>query len=84
MRSRTASTVVTERGQTSIPAGVRKEMDLRPGVHLRWERVSEDELRVSVEREPQGDPLAMLGFASRFRPVRSTADWMAELRDGER
>jgi hypothetical protein len=29
--------------------------------------------------------MAMLGFARRFRPqLRTTADWMAELRAGER
>lgn len=79
-----SSTVLTERGQTSIPADVRREMDLRPGVRLAWERVSDNEIRVSVVREPEGDPVAMLGFARRFRSVRSTADWMAELREGER
>ena len=35
-------------------------------------------------RQPAG-ALAMLGFARRFRPEpRSTADWMDELRAGER
>ena len=37
---------------------------------------------------PPGQPLgamAMLGFARRFRPqLRTTAEWMAELRAGER
>ena len=32
-----------------------------------------------------GGAMAMLGFARRFRPERrTTADWMAELRAGER
>ena len=35
-------------------------------------------------RQPLG-AMAMLGFARRFRPqLRTTADWMAELRAGER
>ena len=35
-------------------------------------------------REPAG-AMAMLGFARRFRPApRATADWMGELRAGER
>jgi hypothetical protein len=35
-------------------------------------------------RQPAG-AMAMLGFARRFRPTpRATADWMGELRSGER
>ena len=35
-------------------------------------------------RQPAG-AMAMLGFARRFRPVaRTTADWMDDLRAGER
>jgi hypothetical protein len=33
--------------------------------------------------EPRGAK-AMLGFAKRFRPTRSTQEWMDELREGER
>ena len=84
MRDRHVSTVVTERGQTSIPAEVRKEMGLHPGVRLVWERLSDDELRVSVVREHDADPVAMLGFARRFRETRTTSEWMQELREGER
>jgi hypothetical protein len=36
------------------------------------------------DRQPAG-AMAMLGFAWRFRPeARTTADWMEELRAGER
>ena len=36
------------------------------------------------QRQPAG-AMAMLGFARRFRPAaRATADWMDELRAGER
>lgn len=53
-------------------------------MRLTWEAVSEDEIRVRVIRGVEGDPVAMLGFAKRFRNARSTAEWMAELREGER
>jgi hypothetical protein len=32
--------------------------------------------------EPRG-ALAMLGFAKRFRPTRTTEEWIAELRDAD-
>jgi AbrB family looped-hinge helix DNA binding protein len=78
-------TVVTRRGQVSIPARLRRKLRLEPGRRLRWERAGADELRVLVlpDAEPAGAE-AMRGFARRFRPrPRSTADWMAELRLGE-
>lgn len=76
-------TKVTERGQVSIPARLRSEMALEQGRRLRWEKVSDQELRVTVvEGKPEG-PQAMRGFACRFREPRRTADWMKELREGE-
>jgi len=78
-------TVVTERGQVSIPAHLRHELTLSKGKKLLWERVSERELRVTLLEE--GAPVgaqAMRGFARRFRPEpRRTSDWMEELRQGE-
>lgn len=76
--------VVTERGQVSIPAELRKELSLGKGKRLLWERTGESEMRVVVlpEPEPRG-AVAMLGFAKRFRGVRRTEDWMEELREGE-
>ena len=76
--------VVTARGQVSIPAELRQELALGEGRRLLWEKAGDSELRVVVlpENEPQGS-LRMLGFARRFRATRSTADWMAELREGE-
>ena len=79
------TTTVTERGQTSIPAEVRRELGLGAGTRLHWERVSDRELRVIVmtPATPAG-PTAMLGFARRFRPeTRSTDAWMRILREGE-
>jgi bifunctional DNA-binding transcriptional regulator/antitoxin component of YhaV-PrlF toxin-antitoxin module len=76
--------VVTERGQVSIPARLRKELSLVQGQRLLWEKVGEHEMRVTIlpEPEPQG-AVAMLGFAKRFRRTRRTKDWMTELREGE-
>ncbi|HEX7199158.1 MAG TPA: AbrB/MazE/SpoVT family DNA-binding domain-containing protein [Dongiaceae bacterium] len=73
--------VVTERGQVSIPAELRRELDLERGRRLLWEKTADSELRVTVlpEHEPQGC-LRMLGFARQFRATRPTAEWMAELR----
>jgi AbrB family looped-hinge helix DNA binding protein len=78
-------TVVTDRGQVSIPAHLRRELSLNKGQRLVWERVGDRELRVVVLEEsvPRG-PHAMLGFARRLRKEpRRTADWMRELREGE-
>ncbi len=76
--------VITDRGQISIPAQLRKELALRKGQRLLWEKVGAGEMRVTVlpQGEAQGG-VRMLGFARRFRATRSTADWMAELREGE-
>ena len=76
--------VVTERGQVSIPSQLRKELSLEKGQRLLWEQTAEHEIRVTVlpETKPRG-ALAMLGFAKRFRQARRTRDWMAELREGE-
>ncbi len=80
-------TVVTERGQTSIPAKIRKQLNLLPGQKLRWQRVADNECRVfhDVSADAPG-PVAMLGYARRFNPqdIRGTAEWMSELRQGEK
>jgi len=83
MNVKTDVTVVTERGQTSIPAHLRKEMGLGKGKRLMWERVSNEEIRIRVRPPVEANPAAMLGFARRFRKTRRTAAWMSELRAGE-
>lgn len=79
-------TVVGERGQTAIPARLRRDHRVAPGTRLVWESAGPDEWRVHIERdEPRaGNPTDMLGFAKRFRRAKRTADWMRELREGER
>lgn len=76
---------LTERGQISVPASVRKAMKLRPGQRFTWERISDRECRILVEGGPPAGPMAVLGFARKLRqgPVRRTSDWMRELREGE-
>ena len=78
-------TTVTERGQTSIPARIRREADVQPGTELVWEVVGPDEWRVTIVRghAVAPDPRAMRGFSRRFRAPRRTVDWMRELRAGE-
>jgi AbrB family looped-hinge helix DNA binding protein len=77
-------TVVTERGQVSIPAPLRRGLDLAPGRRLRWEKAAPGELRVVIlpDAPPRG-ATAMRGFARRFRETRRSDEWMRELREGE-
>ena len=79
-------TTLTERGQTSVPASLREGLAMYAGQKLMWEQVSDHECRVIVIKrgKPKGAK-AMLGFARRFRPddIRTTAQWMTELREGE-
>jgi AbrB family looped-hinge helix DNA binding protein len=77
---------LTERGQISIPASLRKALKLHAGQRLKFTRVSDHEFRVVADiAAPQG-PLAMLGYARKLKhgPARSTREWMKELREGER
>ena len=76
--------IVTERGQVSIPSQLRRELGLEKGQRLLWEKTGEREIRVIVlsDMEPRG-AVAMLGFARRFRPTRTSREWMSELREGE-
>jgi AbrB family looped-hinge helix DNA binding protein len=82
---KTLVTTVTERGQVSIPAPVRRRMKLAPGRRLLWEQLSPTECRVRVsdDARPAG-AVAMLGYAARFRKRRPTSAWIAEIRGGER
>jgi AbrB family looped-hinge helix DNA binding protein len=82
----TLTTVVTERGQISIPAKIRRRLKLKPGQKLRWQQVADNECRIFHDpSEDAPGPVAMLGYARKFNPrdLRSTDDWMRELREGE-
>lgn len=78
-------TTVTQRGQTTIPARLRHQHHVEAGTELIWSPVGPDEWRVRIERKKERapNPTAMLGYARQFRDVRTTADWMRELREGE-
>jgi len=79
-------TTLTERGQTSVPARLRKAGPLRPGARLRWERVSDRVFRVAViDEEPIQGPAAMRGILERGRRRlrRRTDEVLHELREGE-
>lgn len=81
------TTTLTERGQVSVPAALRKRADLRPGQALRWEYVNEHELRVVIAEIPQQEPsaVAMIGFAHHVSAglPRTTAEMLKILRAGE-
>ena len=81
---KTTVTTVTNRGQISIPGGIRRSLGLTAGSRLCWERVTDTECRVFVQtqRERVGAK-TMMGYARSFRPLRRTQDWMAELREGD-
>jgi AbrB family looped-hinge helix DNA binding protein len=85
-RMRPMICTVTERGQVSIPAALRKAMGLKPGQKLVWEKISDHECRVRVSRRvrPPG-PVAVLGMVKRDRRSgpKTTDEWMALLRAGE-
>lgn len=81
-----SESTLTDRGQISVPAALRKAMNLRPGQRFKWERISEREFRVMVEKDAPAGPRSVLGYARRVRkgPPRRTSDWMRELREGEK
>ena len=80
-----STSTLTERGQISVPAALRKSMSLHTGQHFRWERITDRELRLIVEPETPAGPLSVLGYARKLRPAtpRTTQEWMGELREGE-
>ena len=80
------NSTLTERGQVSVPAALRKSMKLQPGQRFHWQRISDREMRVSVETPRGQGPLSVLGYAQKLhnRPARHTASWMRELRVGEK
>ena len=79
-------TTITERGQVSIPAELRRDMHLRPGQTILWEKVSATECRILIEpRETiKPDPMEALNFAKEHGLLqRRSEQVLAELREGE-
>lgn len=82
------TTTLTERGQISFPADLRKKAGLKSGQKFHWIPVSDTEFRITVvEEEPEKpDPFRAIGYARRhYHPddTRTTDEIMAELREGE-
>ena len=79
---------ITERGQTSVPALLRKLFGLRAGQRLIWQTINDKEIRVTVDAASASclGPAAMLGYALKFNPQekRGTDEIMRELRAGEK
>jgi len=79
-------TTLTKRGQVSVPASLRKELRLKPGQPLLWEKISDDECRVRIVRPREaGSARSMRGFMKRFQTdpglPKTTAGWMKLLRE---
>ena len=78
---------ITERGQISIPASIRKQAKLQSGQTLQWELLTNREFRLVMVQDvnPVG-AFAMLGYAKQFNlaETRSVDEIMAELRAGDR
>jgi len=77
---------ITERGQVSIPARLRKKLQLKPGQVLAWAVLGPLQLSVTVvDAEDSPGPLAALGYLKqRFGgPQLRTNEVMNELRDGD-
>ena len=80
-------TTITERGQVSIPAALRRDMHLQAGQTVVWEQLSATECRLLIEKPPNPtpDPFAAIGFAQRHGlPGGTTEQWLQVLRDGEK
>lgn len=79
-------TTLTERGQVSMPAGLRRQLGLKPGQPLIWEKVSDNECRVTIVRKNKPDGVrSMRGFMKRFHKdlPKTTSAWMRMLREGD-
>lgn len=77
------ATTLTASGRTSIPATIRRELGLRPGQRLVWERVSETELLVKVPARGLGRSMRGAMKQHSIGNPRTTAAWMKLLREGE-
>ena len=86
---RALSTVLTDRGQVSIPAAIRKKANLRVGQRLQWRLAAPGCFSVTVDAAPKKRLRAVdvIGYAQRFSPDETlgrTDDVMRMLRQGEK
>lgn len=80
------TTTLTERGQVSMPSGLRKAARLEPGQSLTWHMISETEFRVTVARSAEiRGAKAAIGYARRFHGERvpTTEEALRDIREGE-
>ena len=78
-------TVVTERGQTSIPAPLRRALKLARGDRLSWERISDTEIRLRLLKpKKKANPVAMIGYGSDLGITETSDAYMKRMREGER
>ena len=83
------TTTLTERGQVSVPASIRRAMALEPGQELIWQKLSDNEVRVQVVRRKKAmSARSVIGCAKKRHeergwPTRTDA-WMKVQRAGER
>jgi AbrB family looped-hinge helix DNA binding protein len=79
-------TTLTERGQVSVPASLRRQLGIRPGQMLMWKRISDSECRVLLVPKQAGHKAqSARGFIKQFQKglPKTTSDWMDILREGE-
>ncbi len=85
---KTLATRVTDRGQTSIPASLRESLRIQPGTVLVWSIDEEGHSLLAVPMQPvrprARSAREMIGYGRKFHAPRRTADWMRELREGEK
>lgn len=77
---------LTERGQVSVPALLRKLFNLKPGQRFLWKRVGENEISIIVDTGKQAlGPRATLGYARKFyHGIAPSSDKvLKEIREGE-
>ncbi|QGN07543.1 AbrB/MazE/SpoVT family DNA-binding domain-containing protein [Halorhabdus sp. CBA1104] len=72
-------TTVSDRGMVTIPADLRRRLDIEPGDKLRWETDAEGELSVEVVQQRYGafddfEPVAMGGGGSESHDIAGHED----------
>lgn len=83
------ATVLTERGQISIPAAIRKKAKLVPGQRLIWHQTGNGTFSVTLAAVPKKRRrvVEVIGYAQQFFPdggmPRRTDEVMKHLRQGE-
>ena len=82
------TTRITERGQISIPASLRESLGLRAGTAVSW-RIADDGrgllgVPVALPMARARSARDVVGWGRKYHAPRRTADWMAELREGEK